>query len=182
MKKITTAILLLAASACSRAPRQAAKITHFAAMPSLVPSGMTGQLCYGVVNSNRLELTPRVEELLPEEARCFDIHPKADTAYTLVAFGEDGSTDKKSILVKVGPAAPRVADLMANPEQVRRGQQVRVCFQATGYKSLRAHPGKLNADHTCLTDRPKKTTTYTVTALGANREEDTGTVTVTVLR
>jgi hypothetical protein len=182
MRASAIAILALAAVACSRQPKQAAKITRFEATPQLVPAGMSGQLCYGVVNAAKLDLTPAVEELLPAEARCFEIHPKADTVYTLVALGEDGSADKKTTLVKVGPAAPRVADLRANPEKVKRGQEVQVCFQATGYQSLRVHPGKLNADNTCLTDRPRGTTTYTVTALGANREEDSGTVKVTVLR
>jgi len=180
MKRVIIGILALLAVACSRQPKDAAKITRFEAMPQLVPSGMTGQLCYGVRNAFRLELTPAVEELLPVEVRCFEIHPKADTTYTLVAFGEDGTTDKKTTLVKVGPAAPKVADLRAEPEHVKRGQRVRVCFKATGYQSLKVHPGKLNPDNTCLTDMPKKTTTYTVTALGANREEDSGTVIVTV--
>ena len=182
MKWFAMGMLAVASMACGHRANQTAKITRFEAQPNLIPSGMVGQLCYGVVNASKLDLAPPVEVLLPEEARCFEIRPKIDTSYTLTAVGEDGTKATKTVLVKVGPAAPKVADLTATPKQVKRGQQVRVCFQATGFKSIKVHPGKLSPGNTCLTDRPKKTTTYTVTALGANREEDSGTIIVPVLK
>src|SRR5438270_13905778 len=73
------------------------KITQFYAAESKVPKGLKGRLCYGVENASRLELSPAVEQVWPAVTRCFEIAPAKQTTYTLTAYGEDGSTDKKSV-------------------------------------------------------------------------------------
>jgi hypothetical protein len=63
---------------------------------------------------------------------------------------------------------------------VRRGGLVKVCFKVQHATSVKVSSGRLDRKTNCLFDRPKKTTTYRISAVGANREEDTGTVTVKV--
>jgi hypothetical protein len=63
---------------------------------------------------------------------------------------------------------------------VRRGSLVKVCFKVQHASSVKISSGKLDRKTNCITDRPKKTTTYRISALGANQEADTGTVTVKV--
>jgi hypothetical protein len=168
-------------SGCSKAPVPPPKITQFKADPTFLPTGVVGKLCYGVENATKLELTPHVEAVLPASEHCIDIAPKQTTTYTLTAFGA-GPEDKQSLEVKVGAPPPRVADLTARPMEVKRGGRVRVCFKVENAKSVRVKPGKLDRRTNCLTDYPRKTTTYRVTALGPDREEDSGTVTVQVRR
>ncbi len=55
-----------------------------------------------------------------------------------------------------------------------------VCFKVENAKDIKVSKGKLTPGKNCLTDRPKRTTTYKITAIGVDREEDTGTVTVKV--
>jgi hypothetical protein len=177
------AVLAVALIGCSQTPPiTRAKITQFKADPDFIPAGSSGKLCYGVENANKLDILPAVEKLLPASDRCLDITPARTTTYTLTAYGPDGAPDKKSLEVKVGPPQPRVSDLEARPMNVKRGRAVKVCFKVANAKSVSARPGKLDRRTNCLTDYPKKNTTYTIVAKGGSNEEDRGTVTVSVLR
>jgi hypothetical protein len=172
-------LFVLLISACSK-PSPGPDITQFKAVPSLIPAGITGKLCYGVENASKIEINPHLEDVLPSSDRCIDIMPSANTTYTLTAYGVNGVTKTQSVAVQVGPTPPRLSDLIARPTDVRRGGLVKVCFKVQHATSVRVSSGKLDRRTNCITDRPKKTTTYRISALGANREEDTGTVTVKV--
>lgn len=176
------AALAVILTACSQTPPTRAKITQFKADPAFIPAGITTQLCYGVDNADRLEIAPAVEKLLPATQRCLDIMPTQTTTYTLTAYGADGTADRKSLEVKVGPPQPRVSDLEARPMTVKKGRAVKVCFKVSNAKTVSAKPGKLDRRTNCLTDYPLTTTTYTIIAKGGENEEDRGTVTVSVLR
>ena len=106
--------------------------------------------------------------------------PAKNTTYTLTAYGEDGSTDKKTVDVQTAAAPPRLYDLWVNKINVPRGEEVRLCFKVENTTKVKVSAGKLDTAANCLTDRPQKTTTYKITALGGDREIDTGTVTVKV--
>jgi hypothetical protein len=165
---------------CSRPVPAPAKITQFRVTPTLIPKGISGKLCYGVENAVKVDLNPPVEELLPSTERCIDISPAQATTYTLTAHGADGSEVSKSLDVRVGNPAPRLSDLSATPTEVKRGGQVQVCFTAENARDIKVSKGKLTPGRNCLTDRPNKTTSYKITVFGADREQDSGTVTVTV--
>jgi hypothetical protein len=172
-------LLIVLVTACSK-PAPAPDITQFKAVPELIPAGITGKLCYGVENASKIDINPHVEDVLPSSNRCIDITPTVNTTYTLTAYGVEGMTKTKTVAVQVGPAPPRVSDLIARPTDVRRGGLVKVCFKVQHATSVKVSSGKLDRKTNCLTDHPKKTTTYRISALGANREQDTGTVTVKV--
>jgi hypothetical protein len=182
MRIPVVAVLAVVLIGCSQTPPTRAKITQFKADPAFIPAGAPGKLCYGVENANKLEISPAVEKLLPASDRCMDIAPTQTTTYTLTAYGADGAAEKKSLEVKVGPPQPRVSDLEARPVSVKKGRAVKVCFKISNAKSVNARPGKLDRRTNCLTDYPKRTTTYTIVAKGGENEEDRGTVTVSVLR
>jgi hypothetical protein len=177
-----TALLVLALAGCQHAPPAHARIAHFKADSSFLPTGTAGKLCYGVENATKLDLNPPVEYLLPAAERCIDIAPKQTTTYTLTAWGADGGQDQKSFEVRVGPPLPRLSDLVASSTQVKRGAPVKICFKVENAQTVRAKPGKLDRRTNCLTDYPRKTTTYKISALGPDSGEDDGTVTVKVGR
>ena len=177
---IAAATLGLALWSCSRTPTAPVKITQLRVTPAFIPKGVPGKLCYGVENAVKVDLNPAVEELLPSQERCIDIAPAQTTTYTLTALGADGSKASKSIDVRVGNPPPRLSDLSVTPTEVKRGGQVEVCFTAENARNIKVSKGKLTPGKNCLTDRPNKTTTYKVTVFGADREQDSGTVTVTV--
>jgi hypothetical protein len=169
-----------AVTGCSRTPPAPARITQFRAIPEFIPKGIPGKLCYGVEHATRIELTPPVEQLLPAPERCIDITPAEATTYTLTAYSADGTKVSKSVDVRVGNPPPRLSDLSATPTDLKRGDQVVVCFKVENAKNIKVSKGKLTPGKNCLTDRPKRTTTYKITAIAVDREVDTGTVTVKV--
>jgi hypothetical protein len=177
-----TALLVLALAGCQHAPPARARIAHFQADSSFLPMGTAGKLCYSVENATKLDLKPPVEYLLPASERCVDIAPKQTTTYTLTAWGADGGQDQKSFEVRVGPPLPRLSDLVASSTEVKRGAPVKICFKVENARAVRAKPGKLDHGTNCLTDYPRKTTTYKISAFGPYNEEDDGTVTVKVGR
>jgi hypothetical protein len=183
---IAITVALLAMSCGTESPRPAenkrpprVKITQFYG-DSLVPKGLKGNLCYGVENAKKVELTPASDLIYPAVSRCIEIAPETRTTYTLTAYGEDGSKETKSIEVKAGAAPPRLYDLWANSVDVQRGEMVRICFKLENVRKVKVSPGTLESGTNCLSDKPAKTTTYKITAQGGDNEVDTGTVTVKV--
>jgi hypothetical protein len=155
-------------------------ITQFYAAQPLLPRGLKGNLCYGVEHASKVEIAPAVEELWPSPARCFEISPKQKTTYTLTAYGEDGSKASKTVEVAVGAPPPKLFDLSVNATEVHPGEKVTVCFKVENVKEVKASPGNFDRSVNCIFDNPKKTTTYRILALGGDRQEDSGSVTVKV--
>ena len=169
-----------AATAPAKAKVEPVKITQFYATDKKVPKGVKGELCYGVEHAAKVELAPPVEDVWPAATRCFEISPRENTRYTLTAVGDNGSRDAKTVDITVGAAPPRLYDLSVNATLVRAGEQVVVCFKVENATSVKAGPGHFDAGANCITDRPTKTTRYKISALGGDRQIDTGTVTVKV--
>ncbi len=162
------------------APKPPAKITQFYSSTPVVAKGAQGQLCYGVENASKVELNPPVEEVWPTPTRCFDVDPVAHSKFTLTAIGADGSRDSKTVSLRESGPAPRVFDLWASSLNVRPGEEVKVCFKVQNATEVTAGPGNFSRETNCITDRPSKTTTYKLVALGADGQEDSGSIPVTV--
>jgi hypothetical protein len=188
MRYLPAVLTTLLISGCNTTPSattsvpkpQPAKITQFYAPDTKIPIGVKGNLCYGVEHSSKLELSPAVEDVWPAMTRCFEISPKQTTHYTLTAYGDDGSKDTKTVDVTVGAPVPRIHDLSVTSTLVHPGELVIVCFKVENTTSVKAGPGHFDPSNNCITDNPKKTTVYRISALGGDRQIDTGTVTVKV--
>jgi hypothetical protein len=168
------------APAPARAEPTPVKITQFYASDHKIPRGVKGNLCYGVEHAAKVELTPPVDVVWPAAVHCIEISPKQNTTYTLTAYGDDGSKATKTVDVVAGAAPPRLYDLSVNSAQVHPGEQIVVCFKVENTKSVKAGPGHFDAGRNCISDKPKKTTVYKITAFGGDNQIDTGTVTVKV--
>ncbi len=160
----------------------APKITQFYSSPAAIPKGSSGSLCYGVEHATKVTLTPAVEEVWPSPSRCVQIRPDKETKYTLTAISADGQTDVKT--VEVGsfavPPSPRLFDLWVNAVQVGAGEQVKICFKTENADEVEISAGTLYKSAGCLTDYPKSTTTYKISAVGRNGQRDSGNITVKV--
>jgi hypothetical protein len=156
------------------------KVAQFYATDTKIPKGLKGTLCYSVENASKVELTPAAEDVWPSASRCFEVSPKESTKYSLTAIGADGARDTKTVELTVGAAPPRLYDLSVNSVLVHPGDPVVVCFKVENATSVRAGPGHFDPERNCITDQPKKTTSYKISALGADRQIDSGTVTVKV--
>ncbi|HYL75452.1 MAG TPA: hypothetical protein VEU96_14665 [Bryobacteraceae bacterium] len=163
-----------------------ARIMQFYARDATLPLGEKSLLCYSVDNTKTLRLTPPVDSVWPALTRCIDIAPTKETTYTLTAAGEDGKAVEQSVTVKVGAPRPKIIEVSVNSLNVHAGDHVSVCYQVKNAVSVRVVPGRdihmnlVSTGHGCSVDTPRKTTTYTVTAVGADGTTDTEHVTVRV--
>ncbi len=188
MRRILVAVILLTGCGGAPAPKPAeappakppVKLTQFYSSTPVVARGQMGTLCYAAENASKLELLPPVEEVWPSPSRCFQVDPTKHHAFTLTAYGSDGSRDSKSVDLRQAGPAPRVFDLWASSLSIHPGEEVKVCFKVENAQSITAGPGNFSTETNCITDRPKKSTTYTLTAFGADNQEDSGTIPVTV--
>jgi hypothetical protein len=57
-------------------------------------------LCYGVVNADRVKISPQPGEVSPSVSRCMEVHPAKDTTFTLTAESSRGETVSASVIVK----------------------------------------------------------------------------------
>lgn len=197
--RILRASLILAAPllllpSCAPTPKrkpvpaavQTARITQFYARDGVLPRGEKTVLRYGVENAKSVRLSPPVDRVWPSVSRCLEISPTQETTYTLTAEGQDGQAVTQSVTVIIGPPRPRIVEVSVNSLNVRAGQQVSVCYKVRSAASVKVVPGQaldlriVSTEHGCAVDRPRTTTTYTVTAYGANGITDTEHVTVNV--
>jgi hypothetical protein len=195
--RVLLASLILAAlllTSCAPQPKKktepaadkTARIVQFYARDATLPLGEKSLLCYSVDNTRTLRLTPPVEAVWPAQTRCIDIAPTKETTYTLTAAGEDGKPVEQSVTVKVGAPRPKIIEVRVNTLNVHPGQQVSVCYKVKNAWSVKVAPGRpintgiISRGYGCVADWPRKTTTYTVTATGADGTTDTEHVTVRV--
>ena len=70
--------------------------------PPLIRRGETAQLCYGVSNAKTVRIEPRPAcGVWPSLARCVEVAPTKDTAYSLTAEDGKGNTKTATVEVKV---------------------------------------------------------------------------------
>lgn len=180
----------------SRKPRDAespgrVRITQFYAAAPRVHAGEKTVLCYGVEQAKRVRLSPPVEEVWPALTRCFDIAPPHTTKYILTAEDEQGAMVSESFTVEVGPPRTKILEVSVNKLEVGPGEEILLCFKAVNAANFDV--GKLRPAMTakgpmlatpergCFSDRPAKTTTYTVKVSGPGGS-DSESVTVKVRR
>ena len=162
-----------------------ARITQFYARDPVLPLGEKTVLCYGVDAAKTVSLSPAADKVWPSFSRCFEIAPDKATTYTLTAEGQDEAPVSKSVTVEVGPPLAKIIEVSVNSLTVTPGAQVSVCYKVKNAKSVKVVPGRilnlgLTPEHGCVIDKPRTTTTYTVTAFNANGATDTEHVTVRV--
>ena len=157
------------------------QITHFHANQSVVPKGGSVTLCYGTENVETLTLTPyEAGELRPSFNRCVADAPAKDTIYTLTANGPGGQTTA-TVSIKVGPPAPKERTLIQNFQvlgntPIRPGGRVQLCYsthEATGVSIRPYVAAELTLGRNqCVAVSPQKTTSYILTATGADGAVD----------
>jgi hypothetical protein len=165
------------------APPEGARITQLYTTSAQVGRGETALVCYGVENAKAVWLEPPRRELSAALARCVDVAPKADTTYKLTAQGADGKTVTRELKVKVGTPRARLVNVTVSALEVKAGDLVSLCYTVENARAVTVDPIGFRAGSAgkgCAKDQPAKSTTYTVSAVGAGGEKDEERVTVQV--
>jgi len=164
-------------------PPEGARITQLYTTTAQVGRGETALVCYGVENAKAVWLEPPRHELSAAVARCVDVSPTADTTYKLTARGADGKTVTRELKLKVGAARARLVNVAVSALEVKAGDLVSLCYTVENARAVTVDPIGFRAGSAgkgCARDQPAKSTTYTVSAVGAGGEKDEERVTVQV--
>jgi hypothetical protein len=183
-------LLALLLSGCSREkPAPVAKvelapaITQFYAPKPSIAAGDKTNICYGVENAKSVWISPPLKELSVALARCIEVDPKENTTYALTVEGADGSRTSQELMIFVGAPKAKIVNVNVSAVDVKAGETVSVCYQVENVRSVTIDPvgyhGGANPKG-CVTDQPRKTTTYVIAASGAEGDRDQEQVTVKV--
>jgi hypothetical protein len=187
--------LMLLLCACSRKPAPATasapasrtagppNITQFYATTPQLPRGEKELLCYGVENARSVWLSPPRQELTVSLTRCVEVTPSANTTYTLSAEGPGGPPATQTVTVEVGAPRVKIIEVQLNTLQLKHGDPLSICYKVENARSVEIAPIHFRGPSVskgCTVDHPQKTTTYTVTAMGAAGDRDQEHVTVQV--
>ncbi len=162
---------------------EGAKVTQFYTTQAQVARGETALVCYGVENAKTVWLEPPRRELSAALSRCVEVSPAADTTYKLTAEGEDGQPVTRELKVTVGAARAKIVNVNVSALQVKAGDLVSVCYTVEHARAVTIDPIRFHgtsAAKGCATDQPRKSTTYTISAVGAGGDKDQESVTVKV--
>jgi len=159
------------------------RITQFYSTTPQVPRGEKANVCYGVENAKTVWLAPPKQELSPALARCVEVEPAGKTTYVLTAEGADGKTETKELELGSGPARVHIVNVDISAAEVKPGDMVSVCYKVDNAQSVTITPVKFRAGsqrNGCVTDQPRRTTTYVIQATGAAGDTDEERVTIKV--
>ena len=161
----------------------AARITQFYTTSGQVAKGEKALVCYGVENASTVWMEPPRQELSAALARCVEVFPEADTTYKLTAQGADGKPVTRELKVTVGAPRAKLVNVNISALEVKAGELVSVCYTVEHARAVTIDPIRFrggSAGKGCATDQPRKSTTYTISALGAGGDKDQEQVTVRV--
>ena len=148
-----------------------------------MPRGESALLCYGVENAATVWLEPPRQELSAALARCVEVSPTRDTTYRLTAEGPDGDAVMRELRLSVGAARVHLVNVTMTSLDARPGETVGLCYEVRDARTVTIDPLGFRGGSTpkvCIPLQPRKTTTYTVSAVGADGDRDTEQVTVRV--
>jgi hypothetical protein len=167
-----------------RSPKpEPVRITQFYATAPKLSRGEKELLCYGVENAKTVWLSPPRQELTASATRCVEVNPSSTTTYTLSAEGADGPPATQEVTIDVGSPRARIVEVKVSTLELKRGDQLSICYRVENAKSVDIQPihfrGGPRSD-ACAVTSPHETTTYVVSAVGADGDKDEERVTVKV--
>ena len=97
------------------------------------------------------------------------VHPNESTTYTLTATGQGGTTTASARVTVTPPPAPVIAQFVAEPASIPRGQSSVLRWQVSGAVtslSISPSPGAVQGNSGTTRVQPDNTTAYTLTTTG----------------
>ncbi len=77
------------------------RIMSFYSSPGVIRRGEHANICYGVNAAKQVRLEPPVEDVWPSRSHCFQVAPREDTAYKLIAEDAARHAVSQTFVLKV---------------------------------------------------------------------------------
>jgi outer membrane protein OmpA-like peptidoglycan-associated protein len=156
-----------------------AQIVRFAANPASIPTGGQTTLSWSTNNATSVSISPGVGTVSANGSTT--VSPTATTVYTLSATGTDGKTVTATAQVTVGAVTAQIVRFAASPSTIGLGASSTLSWSTSHATSVSISPGigTVSANGS-TTVSPAMTTSYTLSATGADGNTVTAVATVTV--
>jgi hypothetical protein len=152
------------------------KIMDLIVTPSLVPANGQAQLCYEVENADHVLIEPNIGERRPATKECLPVNAGETTTYTLTVFGSNGTTASQKVILNVEPPVPQAEIVRfevlrgSGPAGLASGP-FQLCYDVrnAAHAEIDNEVGAVEVgQNRCRQVKPRQTTTYTLTATGAD--------------
>jgi hypothetical protein len=147
--------------------RAAIRIVNFSATPSQINAGQHSIVSWNVPNATTVNITPTIGSVNPSGTAT--VTPLQTTSYTLTATGPGGQSVSQTLTITVGASTPSIIRFTAAPSTIAAGQSSTLSWATTGVTSVTISgiSGNLPVNGSQSVS-PTQTTTYTLTATGAD--------------
>jgi len=156
-----------------------AQIVRFVANPASIATGASTTLSWSTSNATTVSISPGVGTVATNGSVA--VSPAATTVYTITATGTDGKTVTATAQVTVGAVTAQILRFAASPNTIGLGASTTLSWSTSNATSVSISPtvGTVSANGS-TTVSPATTTSYTITATGADGKTVTAVTTVTV--
>jgi hypothetical protein len=156
-----------------------AQIVRFVANPSSIATGAQTTLSWSTSNATTVSISPGVGTVAANGSA--PVSPATTTVYTISATGADGKTVTATVQVTVGALTAQILRFAASPSTIALGAQTTLSWSTSGASTISISPtvGTVTANGS-TTLSPASTTSYTLSATGADGKTVTAVATVTV--
>jgi hypothetical protein len=155
------------------------RVIRFAATPASVTPGGHTQLDWVVEGADSVTITPGPGNVDPKTGT-FDVAPTQTTTYTLSAKGPGGTVTANTTVTVASASDPRIIRFDASPTNIQAGGSSTLSWTTEGANQVSISGiGPVDSSGSRLVS-PTVTTTYTLTAQGADGRQVTAPVVVTV--
>jgi len=156
-----------------------AQIVRFVANPSSIATGASTTLSWSTSNATTVSIAPGIGSVSANGS--IAVSPAATTIYTISATGTDGKTVTATAQVTVGAVTAQILRFAASPNTIGLGASTTLSWSTSNATSISISPtvGTVTANGS-TTVSPATTTSYTLSATGADGKTVTAVTTVTV--
>jgi hypothetical protein len=158
-----------------------------AASRQAIGLGEATQLCWILLGARSAVIEPDIGDIPAGELEkgCRTVAPKQTTTYVISATAADGRVVKKQLIVEVRVLAVQIIEFVARSAIIRPGETTQLCWTVANARSVRIEPevgslSRFEMGRGCREVAPRQTTTYFLTAEGADGRTVTAKVLVAV--
>jgi len=153
---------------------------QFFATPNNIQPGQTSTLTWVVTGASSVSISPGIGSVNPASGTT-QVTPQQTTTYTLTATGPNGSVNATAVVTVGGTTGPvQIVRFEGSPLTIAPGQQSTLSWSTNNATQVSISGVGSVTPNGSTTVSPSQTTTYTLTATGANGQAVTAPITITV--
>jgi len=154
----------------TKPPPPPPQVLSFTAQPPNIVAGDKTELRFELKDASGVQIEPSVRALqVGTGEQRVSVSPITTTTYTLTAINSEGKSSTRTTVVRVRQPPAEIGRFFANPTFLREPGNVQLCYEVLHVDRLQIDNGigEVQPGKGCVNTRVSQTTTFTLTATGA---------------